>query len=154
MNHLIPISSQFALLFAILWGCLVSGCRPDGPPHFAVSGQITYDGQLVTNGNIGFIPTNTSTGKSAGCDVVDGRYEIPRYEGLPSGSYKVVIYAERPTGRRLQADEGSSEMVDQLEQYIPEIYNARSRLMVEITEDREVLNFDLEKPKRSTRRRR
>ena len=75
-----------------------------------------------------------------------------RYEGPQAGSYKVVIYAERPSGRKLQADEGSSEMVDELVQYIPEIYNVKTTLSVDVSGDRADLNFLLEKPKRTTRR--
>ena len=154
MNDLSRNHSRFSLLIVSTFCLLANGCGSDGPPKFALSGQVTYDGQPVSNGNIGFIASDASTGKSAGCEVVDGRYQIPRYEGLLAGTYKVVIYAERPTGRKLQADEGSSEMVDELEQYIPEIYNARSTLTVEISSDREDLNFDLEKPKQTRRRRR
>ncbi len=140
-------------LFIVSMSCLLtSGCGSDGPQKFAISGQVSYDGQPVNNGNIGFVPTEASTDKAVGADVVDGRYEIPRYEGPHQGTYKVVIYAERPSGRKLQADEGSSERIDELVQYIPEIYNSRSTLTVEISGDRDDLNFDLEKPKRSSRR--
>ncbi len=43
-------------------------------------------------------------------------------------------------------------MVDQLVQYVPEDYNARSSLKVENSGDRDDLNFDLEKPKQKKRR--
>lgn len=140
-------------LLILLISCSAIGCR-DTSGRLAVSGKVTYDGQPVTNGSIGLLTSDISSGKSVGADIVDGQYEIPRDEGPLAGSYKVVISAERPSGRELEADEGSTEMIDQLVQYIPEIYNARSTLTVEISGDRDDLNFELEKPKRTRRRRR
>ncbi len=137
--------------FFILFTC---GCGPSGPEQFAISGQVTYDGQPVDNGDIGFIPGDGSAAKTVGADLVDGRYEVPAYEGPQAGKYKVVIFAERPNGRRVQADEGSDEMIDQMEQYIPDQYNAKSTLSVEISSNREDLDFQLEKPKRGKRNRR
>ena len=143
-------SAKLLIVMMVGWPCL--GCG-DGDGRFALSGTVTYDGQPVNNGNIGLIPTEASTSKSTGADILDGHYEIPRHEGPQEGTYEVVIYAERPSGRKIEADEGSGEMVDQLVQYIPEIYNARSTLTVEISDNREDLDFDLEKPKQTRRRR-
>lgn len=137
-----------------LLSLLACGCGPSGPEQFAISGQISYDSQPVTNGSVGFVPVEASSGKAFGADVVDGHYEIPRYEGPLQGTYKVMIHAERPSGRKIQADEGSSEMVDELIQFIPDAYNAQSTLTVEISSDREDLDFDLEVPKRNGRGRR
>lgn len=129
------------------------GCGPSGPEQFAISGQVTYDGQPVENGDIGFIPADGSAAKTVGADLVNGRYEVSSYDGPQAGTYKVVIFAERPNGRRVQADEGSSEMIEQMEQYIPDVYNSSSTLTAEILSDREDLDFLLEKPKRGNRRR-
>lgn len=152
MNDWRQTISQFLALILSLSCVLVSGCGSDGPQRFSVGGQLTYDGQPVTTGTIGFIPLQASAGEAVAREIVDGRYEFPRYEGPQAGSYKVVIYAERPSGRKLQADEGSSEMVDELVQYIPEIYNVKTTLSVDVSGDRDDLNFLLEKPKRTTRR--
>jgi hypothetical protein len=149
LRHIFSRTASVVVSLSCLWA---SGCGPDGPPRFAISGQVFYDGQPVNHGNIGFIAAEAGAGKSVGGDVVAGRYEFPRYEGPQAGSYKVVIYAERPSGRKLQADEGSSEMVDELVQYIPEIYNVKTTLSVDVSGDRDDLNFLLEKPKRTTRR--
>ncbi|QDS98226.1 hypothetical protein [Adhaeretor mobilis] len=135
--------------------CPLIGCGGDGAEgRFAISGKVTFDGQPVTNGNIGFVSTKPGTVEPAGTDVVDGQYSVPQYEGPTEGTYKVVIYADRPSGRKIEADEGSTEMMDQMEQYIPEVYNARSTLTVEISGDRDDLDFDLKKQKQTRRRRR
>lgn len=134
----------------LLSGSLV-GCG-GGDRRFAVSGEVTYDGSPVSEGTIGFIPVEAGEGLSAGADIVDGHYEIPRLEGPTAGSYMVMIYAERPTGRVLQADEGSSEMVEQKAQYIPWIYNEQSTLTADISGDRDDLDFTLDKPKKSKKK--
>lgn len=145
-------SLLFRLIVILLGGALF-GCSGDAS-RFTLSGAVSYDGQQVANGNIGFVPVSESgEAKAVGADVVDGRYEVPRHEGPLAGTYKVVIYAEKP-GSRMIRDEGSSEMVAELVQYIPEVYNAGSTLMVDISEDRDDLNFDLEKPKPTKRGRR
>ena len=138
-------------LFTLLlcWSAVGCGGRnPDG--RFAVSGSVTYDGQPVTNGTIGF---GSDSLLPAGAEIVDGRYEIPRGQGPQQGTYSVMIYADRPSGRMVPGDEGSTEMVSEMEQYIPMIYNSRSALQVEISGDREDLDFDLEKPSKSMRTR-
>lgn len=153
MNVFTLTTSRSAVIVSLA-ALFLGGCGSEGPPRFAVSGQVVYDGKPVTNGNIGFVPTQSSAAKSAGADIVDGRYEIPGYKGLLEGSYKVVIYAERPTGRKLQADEGSTERIDELVQYIPDVYNVSTTLSADVSGDREDLDFMLEKPKPGVRRRR
>jgi len=128
------------------------GCG-DSSGRLAISGSVTFDGEPVTNGNIGFVASDTANGKTVGADIVDGQYTIARDQGPMTGTYKVMIYAERPTGRKIQADEGSQESVDQLIQYIPMMYNDRSTLKVDLTEDRENLDFNLEKPAQKRGRR-
>ena len=147
VDDLVKLLASLVLVFSL------SGCGEESG-RFAISGNVSYDGQPITKGNIGFISTESDTTKSAGTDIVDGHYEIPRNEGPLKGSFMVVIYAERPSGRKLQADEGSTETVEQIEQYIPGVYNDRSTLTVEITGDRDDLHFDLEKQKQTKRRRR
>lgn len=147
--------SSANLLVAMLIGSSLAGCGSDsgnGEGRFAISGRVTYDGQPVTDGNIGFVSTKVGTSEPAGTDIVEGRYEIPQHEGPSEGSYKVVIYADRPSGRMVEADEGGTEMINRMEQYIPEVYNSHSTLTVEISGDRDSLDFDLEKQKQKRRR--
>lgn len=141
-------SPSVLLLVALFLGALSLGCG-GAEGLFTISGNVTYDGQQVDRGTIGFVQQETSANKSIGTTIVDGHYELGSQEGLSEGSYKVQIYAERPSGRKIQADEGSTEMVQPMVQYMPDIYNARTNLRVEISEDRDDLNFDLKKPKRT-----
>ena len=127
---------------ALLWCAVMIGCGPGGPPLLGVSGQVTYDGQPVSNGSIGFSPTDPSAGKGGAADLIEGRYEFP--DGLPAGNYTVWIEAQRPSGKKFPSEDGGAP-VDQLVQYIPAAYNTDSTLQVEITTDRDDLDFLLEK---------
>ncbi|WP_146397049.1 hypothetical protein [Pseudobythopirellula maris] len=93
-------------------------------------------------------------GRPAAGEIVDGRYEIPRSEGPFTGEYRVMIYAERPSGRTMQADESGSETLELLEQYLPSTYNDRTTLEAWIDGDRLDLDFPLEKPRAGGRRKR
>lgn len=141
-------SNLYAIIIAIT---LLVGCTNDTDGRFAISGSVSYDGEPIKAGSIGFVSTDNNVLKSAGADIVDGRYSIPLAEGPTSGSYIVSVEAERPTGRKILADEGSTDTIDEMERYIPEIYNTFSKLNTEITGNQDDLNFDLEKPKRSRR---
>ena len=147
--------SQDSLWAAPVFLALITAVGCGGSDDFlSVSGAITYDGQPLTNGSIGFVRRNAEPAKRIGTTIaVDGRYEIPSHEGLEAGTYQVLIYSERPSGRKLEADEGSNEMVDERVQFIPAIYNSQTTLSVEITSSRDDLDFTLEKPKQSSRRR-
>ncbi len=142
ISRLSPCLIEVPFLFLIAVCC--TGCGDSGPPRFSLSGQVTYDGQPVTNGSIAFEPTDASLGKSASADLIDGRYDIPRNLGPIVGTYTVWIEAERPSGKKIRSEDGSGT-IDQLAQYIPAAYNEDTTLQVEITDDRDDLDFSLEK---------
>ena len=123
---------------------LLCGCGGGGPQKFSISGHVTYDGQPVTNGSVSLTPVDTSTGKGVGTDLIDGHYEFEREHGPVQGKYVVRIEAQRPSGKKIPSEDGSPPL-DQLIQYIPAAYNVQSNLEVEITADRDDLDFQLEK---------
>jgi hypothetical protein len=131
---------------------LTLGCGGNGPARYEVSGQIAYDGQPVDNGDIIFSPVDRATGIAVGSPIIDGRYEIDASSGLIAGKYTVDITAQRPSGKK-NAGEGTTPPTDLMEQYIPDIYNEATTLEVEITEDRDDLDFNLEKVASTPRRR-
>lgn len=140
------ISSKLRITFLLLGSVLSIGCN-SSDTGFSISGNVSYEGEAVTNGSIGFIPITKSVGHSAGADIIDGKYEIDPSKGPIEGSYKVIIYAEKPSGKKIQADEGSSEMIDEMVQYIPAIYNSRTSLEIKLEGDQPDLDFLLKAPK-------
>lgn len=122
-----------------------------GEPRYAVGGQVTYDGQPVERGSIGFAPIDPAVGCPAGGPIANGAYLIRSHEGPCAGEYRVIIYAERSTGRSYPADEGSSETIEQFVQYLPPTYNDQTTLTVRLDADRDDLHFILERPSRRRR---
>ena len=150
-KHLLQCSPAMPLLILSLTSFSLIGCQSE-EGRFEISGKVTYEGQPVPDGTIGFIHNEMASENSVGTEITDGVYRIPRDQGPREGSYTVLIDGERPSGRKIQADEGSNEMIDEMEQYIPAIYNSRSTLKIEIAGDRVDLDFDLQKPPKSKRR--
>src|SRR5262249_36161251 len=84
-------------------GCLVSRAFPtlgrlnpagrsaDNVPREAVSGSVSIDGNPLKSGAITFVPNGPDIPSQGGTPVVDGKYSIPRAQGLVPGKYKVVI---------------------------------------------------------------
>lgn len=143
-----------------------AGCSGDG---LAVSGNVAYGGQSIAAGTITFRPVDDPTpGNSARAKldnsarakldnlvqakIVDGAYSVASHQSLQPGSYRVAVRAKRKAGQ-VPPEPGSTEIVDRFEQYIPPQYNSRTELTAEIRGDVEGLNFELEAPKRRSRRR-
>ena len=76
---------------------VLSGCS--GSDRQAVSGTVTLDGQMITNGAISFRPTAGTNAPSAGGAIQDGHFSIAKSEGLLPGQYTVAIQAFWKTGR-------------------------------------------------------
>lgn len=146
-SHRRRIHGRNGWLSALALSAIYLGGCDNGPPRFGLSGNVSYDGMPVDAGNIGFVPIDAASAVAAGAEIAKGRYEIPRHEGLVAGTYRVVVYAERPSGEQLPSEEGGPPL-DVLEQYIPSQYNEASTLEVEIDSDQADLNFALDKPVR------
>jgi hypothetical protein len=124
------------------------GCGASGPERFAVSGQVTFDGAPLADGEIVFTPDKTTAGPTAADRIENGAYDIAAEHGPVAGGYSIAITAERPSGRKVRADIIGDATVDQLEQYVPPEYNARTTLRADFSADRDDLNFELlSKPK-------
>jgi hypothetical protein len=63
-----------------------AGCSS---PNGTVSGEVTYDGQPVTNGTVTFLPTD-GKGAVTGGPVTDGHYRV---ENVPPGPKLVLVEA-------------------------------------------------------------
>jgi predicted small lipoprotein YifL len=70
-----------------------AGCGKSGPVRFPVTGEVTFEGQPVTEGTVSFVSKETGTASAAALDA-SGRFEIP--DGLPAGRYVVAVAPPPP----------------------------------------------------------
>jgi hypothetical protein len=108
-----------------------AGCGP-ATPNQRVFGRVTLDGAPIAKGIISLAPLEK--GPSAAAEIVDGRYDIGRDKGPLPGQYKVSISAQTGTGRQ-EKDPDSGETWEVMHEAIPERYNSRTELIMEVKSD-------------------
>jgi len=135
-------------VLVVVGSCLVafSGC--DDPSMATVRGNVTFEGQPVESGKIIFEPVD-GVGGTAGGKIEQGTYQFTGPKAIFPGAKIVRITAVRKTGRQVAA--GSPEppgtMVDELERYIPTMYNRASTLRREVISGQtNEHDFDLKEP--------
>ena len=113
-------------LIFVLPGCGSNNSR------VPISGQVTFKGASVVEGAIQFFPQDVNKGDATGAMIRDGRYSIGEEHGLPPGIYAVRISAPNFKGKRPLGTDlpGSPYLAAEL---IPEKYNQKSTLTVEVT---------------------
>lgn len=96
MLHLLitGICRRDILVMAIL-SAAVSGCsKGDGLDRQAVSGQVTFDGHPLKEGEILFFPSqNAKDAIATGGHIANGAYAVSQENGPIPGNYKVQITA-------------------------------------------------------------
>ena len=128
-------------LAASLLGMCV-GCG--GSNLATVRGTVTFDGEPVERGSIAFEPAD-GVGPVAGGTIEGGKYLLAGEAGVTPGKKIVRITATRSTGKKIEAGppEPAGTMVDEIVSFIPEIYNQKSTLTVEIAAGEATHNFEL-----------
>lgn len=107
------------------------GCGRADRDRVAVSGQVTFDGRPLENGQLVFEPRGQ--GRMAIAQLVDGRYSIAAERGPTAGHYIVRITAARPTGEQASGGPTSGgELRDVYAQFLPAKYNEASELELQI----------------------
>jgi hypothetical protein len=115
----------------ILTIALLSGCsRDQGPERVVVTGTVTYNGKLVPEALIRFVPTQTSAVPTAGAVIADGQYRVDIRGGVPVGTHRIQIEAFR----KIAPGPGNSEQLDPRasKQYLPAKYNVNTQLEINI----------------------
>jgi hypothetical protein len=119
------------LAAASLTGC--GGREGDGLPRQAVSGRVTLDEAPLTKGQIVFSPASGGAGTQVGGAIADGSYRIEKEQGPVPGRYDVMITA----GSTAEGDpDDPAKKVKITPEPIPQRYNARTTLQVEVQADR------------------
>jgi len=123
---------QFYLM-AVCGMSLAIGCSAvpdDAPPKAKTAGKVTFQGEPIQNGMIRFIP---DVGAPVQTVIVQGEYLIDYKGGVPLGKARVEIDGFRETGE--MASVGPDKTVPESVQFLPDQYNKKSTLVVEITGD-------------------
>jgi hypothetical protein len=132
---------KFAQINVLLLGlAYLAGCD-DGPLRLPVTGTVQLDGQPLATGSL--LMTPLKSGPVAGCDIKEGRFEMPEELGPGPGEYRVEITAYRPTGRKV-FDSDWNASTETLEPIIPARYNTSSELTATVrAEEPNDFTFDL-----------
>ncbi|MCE9632066.1 MAG: hypothetical protein K8S94_15300 [Planctomycetia bacterium] len=132
----------FRLFMLLLAAVSSTGCGR-GSGRTGVEGIVAVDGAPLETGAIRFVPEEDTKGPTAGGEISNGRFSISAAGGPLPGAYRVEITASRP-GTLKVLDEVSGQMVAVSRQYLPEHYNDRSTLRVDIRQGGPPLEFRLE----------
>ena len=136
-TSVITLPSCLALLLLLLAG--LAGCgSSSGIEKVVVGGNVTFEEELVGNGEIRFYPTEGTRGPVSGGPIKDGRYITQGRGGVPVGTHLVDIRAFRPDPRYKGHPEGGP-----VTQYLPEKYNANTTLVVTVSQQESTHDFAL-----------
>jgi hypothetical protein len=141
------------MLLAVLALAIAAGCGGEkGPPRVAVSGSVSLDGQPLSSGVIRFLPTGDTRGPAAAAVIKEGVYELSQSEGPIVGTHRVEIEAADYFGFAIDDEAAFAQNVEKkpsraLKNPVPEIYNRRSTLSVEVVPDgAQTFDFPLTSP--------
>ena len=133
--------SLSAFNVAVIGGLLLfAGCG--STTEATVNGKVTLDAAPIENGNITFVSIDLKPEISAWNIIEQGRYTIPASAGLISGNYRVEIRALKEVGgaKPAQVDTTLPIMAKEL---VPEKFNSKSKLVVEVVSGENTSDFDL-----------
>lgn len=121
------------LLLALLLVPFNLGCEQHGPRTYPVSGTVRFDDKPVSEGDIVFVPTNSSLAPDAG-KISDGKFTARAKEG----TCRVEI-----TALDINSDTPVVMGSPVAENYIPERYNIESELTARVSSS-EKNNYEFE----------
>lgn len=117
------------------------GC---GDVNHVVSGKVLYGDQPVADGRIALRPKEKTVGsRTLQAVISDGGFNFSGAQKIAPGTYDVVITGRRKSGQSIPPEEGSGEVIDRYEQYLPARYNTHTELMLEVNGDKSDLIFEL-----------
>ena len=130
----------------LLLGLACQGCGSGN--RCSLRGTVKYNGELLPEGDVRLDPVNNPDAARASAHIQNGQFEILHDAGMLAGTYRVAVWAVRSTGRKVLAREalhgGKIEHVVEEEQYIPEKYNRRSTLRIELAPGENEMEIELE----------
>lgn len=93
----------------------LAGCSKDSTEQrYAVTGQVSYQGKPVPQGEVAFEPdaTKGETGRASLSPITNGKYEIPAKYGVRPAAYvmRVTGYSQGESSGASQVDGGFEEL--------------------------------------------
>jgi hypothetical protein len=128
-----------ATVFAVAVGFLL-GCA-GGSDTGEVSGTVTYDGKPVEDGAISFFPSD-GKGPTAGGTIKNGKYTATK---VPVGTAKVSISGSKVVGKKKVYDTPDSPEMPVTKELLPEKYNTKTELTLDVKSGSNEKNWDLTK---------
>lgn len=115
----------------------IAGCSDDLGGRKDVSGMVRLSGQPLDDGAIEFSPLTPAaageTDTKSGAPIVQGKYTIPRQNGLLPGKYRVRITAGTPTQGPKPGELPGPSGGPPAKERVPAKYNTASELEVTVT---------------------
>src|SRR5436190_22323425 len=91
-NELHAAASHASTILLLLAIALTTGCGEPNPlGRRALHGAVSYQGKPVDYGAIQFLPDDPQHGVNSGAMIENGKYQVKVSQGLPPGSYQVMI---------------------------------------------------------------
>lgn len=127
----------FCLAFAAVALFVSSGC---GPATATLTGEVTIDGRPIERGFITISPADDIQAPPALAEFTNGKYEIKTVVGKKF----VTISAQRVVDRRKQSEAPDSPLIEITEEVLPERYNVKSDLTIELKPGANVKDWALD----------
>ena len=124
-------------LITLAWLLLaIAGCTSKDPyGRLPITGNVTLGGTPLDKGMIQFLSSDASQkAPLTGALIQGGKYQVPREQGLASGSYRVVISAPEATKSNDPNAPPDMKAAPTARERIPPAYNRDSKQTIEVKE--------------------
>jgi hypothetical protein len=125
-------TAAVALLVAGFSGC---GSSSDNLPREAVSGGVTVDSKPLKSGIVTFVPTDPNGPTQGNFTVVEGKFSVPKEQGLVPGKYEVkVSTSEAEEKKESETFSNNAPGMPPIvpKDAIPAMYNSNTKLTAEV----------------------
>ena len=144
LEHIRPFG-RLAILPLLLLPLALGCSEPNPLGRRPIHGQVTFQGKSVDYGSIQFSPDDPDHGVSSGAMIENGSYHMKLAQGLPPGSYHVMISSpDRANVAKVEGPPGDERSL--AVERIPTKYNLKTTLKIEVPKGRgnHVVDFTLD----------
>jgi hypothetical protein len=121
---------------------LIAGCGYGSTDRVPVKGMVKFNGRVVDNGLITFVPVGGGNRPTAAAEITDGKYAFEKGRGPMPGKYRVEILWNQKTGKQIATPGDASVGMDETVQVLPPQYNTNSTLEADVG-SKTTFDFDL-----------